>query len=679
MSFHAIRSLLDSSQDFLALIEADGTIRECNLAFAEAVGLPIDELLGQRANQYICKKHKVVFNTRLREAFSVGSKEAVLADVNVSTRTTRPVSWQMKPQFNLEGQIEFVILVGHDTAEQGLVRRDENILPQAVTQRNKSVVSQLFESGGSSARTEEDEAGQNGKRWMTHRFAMGDLPDRQIGGLSLDITQLTEVEERFRAVAEASTDAVAILRPMRNSGGRIIDFSLNYLNRFAQHVFAVNERSEDSFKNATQSILPSTIIPSLIRVVETGIPFETEIAIVGPENSQIYIQLQAVRAGDFVGLNVRDISSERYAHRLSQLATLRFKTLFDGNPAACMTLDLDGKVVDWNRKCEEVYGYSEDEVRGKSIIELVVGVETRQKAFDASAETQRLGGNHEGSEWCVKRKDGKRIWVFSSTVPLHDNSGEVAGIISSNIDITALKEAEAALRTSNADLEQFANVASHDLLEPLRMISCYMDLLESQYGDRLDSQGHQFLRFALDGALRMREMIKSLLEFSQLGKVLTLQEKVCMDEVVQQALGNLHVAIHHEPRPHIVVEKLPEMLGSKPELVRLIQNLVANSLKFKSSEQSEIKISVIERPTGYEFSVKDNGIGIDPRFQDKVFKLFQRLHHKSDFEGCGIGLSVCRKIVEMHGGRIWIEPSNEGCEIRFNFHIDGAESVGQAA
>ncbi|NDU73181.1 HAMP domain-containing protein [Actinomadura sp. DSM 109109] len=223
-----------------------------------------------------------------------------------------------------------------------------------------------------------------------------------------------------------------------------------------------------------------------------------------------------------------------------------------------------------------------------------------------------------------------------------------------------LDEQAEELRRSNAELEQFAYVASHDLQEPLRKVASFCQLIERRYGDRLDERGLQYIAFAVDGAKRMQALINDLLSFSRVGRTARPEESVDLGEVVRQALDNLS-ALREETGAEVEVAELPRVPGDRTQLVQLFQNLVGNAIKFRrEGVPPRVAIDVRRAGDEWEFGCADNGIGIDPRYADRIFLIFQRLHSREEYGGTGIGLALCKKIVEYHGGRIWLAAAEDG-------------------
>jgi light-regulated signal transduction histidine kinase (bacteriophytochrome) len=249
-------------------------------------------------------------------------------------------------------------------------------------------------------------------------------------------------------------------------------------------------------------------------------------------------------------------------------------------------------------------------------------------------------------------------------------------------DITIIKQTEKELRRlneellhqaeelalSNKELEQFAYIASHDLQEPLRMVTSFLSQLEKKYNDQLDDKARQYIHFATDGAARMRQVILDLLEFSRVSKQLSAVEQVDVQVILDEAL-RMNKMLIEEKKARIIQGEMPVINASKTPILQLFQNIIGNALKYSHAERNpEITIGSDASKEEWIFYVKDNGIGIDERFFEKIFVLFQRLHGKTEYSGTGIGLAICKKIVDAYGGRIWVE-STEGIGSTFYFTI----------
>lgn len=237
-----------------------------------------------------------------------------------------------------------------------------------------------------------------------------------------------------------------------------------------------------------------------------------------------------------------------------------------------------------------------------------------------------------------------------------------------------LERAQEELKRSNRELELFAYVASHDLQEPLRMVASYCQLLERRYKETLGEEGREFVAYAVDGATRMQALINDLLNYSRIGRDDRRLALVEATSVFERAKVNLHTAID-ESGATVTAGPLPAVMAAESELTRVFQNLIGNAIKFRGARAPEIRVEAQRQGAESLFSVRDNGIGIAPEYAERVFAIFQRLHSREEYAGTGIGLAVCRKIVERHGGRIWLE-SSPGDGTTFWFTLVTPESEG---
>jgi PAS domain S-box-containing protein len=321
-------------------------------------------------------------------------------------------------------------------------------------------------------------------------------------------------------------------------------------------------------------------------------------------------------------------------------------------------VDSAGAIILVNTMLERLFGYSRDELLGQQL-EILIPETLRDRhgkhrlAYFQKPRVRPMG---EGLALTGRRKDGTEFPVEVSLSSVETSVGLLSvGFIS---DITARERAE-------ADLQQFAYVVSHDLQEPVRNIAAFAELLTRNYGELLDEQGREFVGFIQQSTSRMSALISGLLSYSRITKdreSAPLTE-VALDDVLSTAAGNLRVAMD-EAQAAIHADPLPVVSGDPIQLTQLFQNLLSNSLKYRAARPPAVRITSTESDGGYVIAVEDNGIGIPPRHLERVFGLYQRLHG-SEYPGNGIGLAICKQIVERHGGRMWAEPSESGAVIKF--------------
>jgi chemotaxis family two-component system sensor kinase Cph1 len=339
----------------------------------------------------------------------------------------------------------------------------------------------------------------------------------------------------------------------------------------------------------------------------------------------------------------------------------QFRTLAELTPFAISVTRLkDGVFLFVNECFADMLGTKVQDLLGKPAPDFYANPEDRKAIVEALKSSGRIS-NREVRLKSVQ--DGEPVWVSFSAHLSKFNDEEA--IFVSLQDVSAYRRAESDLREyaenlkqSNAELEQFAYIASHDLQEPLRMIASFLQLLETRYKDKLDQDADDFINFAVDGANRLQHMINDLLVFSRVqtrGKALMPTEA---DKALHNALDNLEIAIQ-ESKAEILRDRLPVVAADPSQLTMLFQHLLSNSLKFRGKTKPKIKVSVRPQDGQYEFCIEDNGIGLDPTQAERAFVIFQKLHARDAYPGTGIGLAVCKRIVARHGGRIWVESEPE--------------------
>ncbi|MGE5503229.1 MAG: PAS domain S-box protein [Actinomycetota bacterium] len=370
---------------------------------------------------------------------------------------------------------------------------------------------------------------------------------------------------------------------------------------------------------------------------------------------------------------VEDIAERRAAERHLKASEERYRGLIESQTDCIVRIDQDGRIAFANDAFGALLGLRPGQVIGCQWHEFIV---PEDHAVTGAAIGALLTGASERAsvESRAVGSAGPR-WMAWEGAAVRDTDGRVFELQAVGRDVTERHEqaerTEALLHElelSNRELEQFAYVASHDLREPLRMVSAYVSLLERRYGPALDDEAREFIAFAKDGAARMDRMVLDLLDFSRVGRRSDPMGDVEFADILSEVMANLAILVEDTGAAIRLPDDPPVVFGSRGELVRLLQNLIGNAIKYRAADRPpEITVTIAVRDADWQLSVADNGIGIPPEHRERVFGIFQRLHTREQYEGTGIGLAVCRKVVEHHGGRIWIEDGEDarGCIVRF--------------
>ncbi|MGH2582304.1 MAG: sensor histidine kinase [Anaerolineales bacterium] len=352
-----------------------------------------------------------------------------------------------------------------------------------------------------------------------------------------------------------------------------------------------------------------------------------------------------------------------------------FRALMEAAPDALVIVDRSGTIKLVNSQAEKTFGWGRGELVGQHLEVLIPSRyqkvhPTHRAGFFENPHRRPMGKD---LELYALRKNGEEFPVEISLSPFETPEGTL--VTAAVRDVTERKQTEMwarraeELARSNVELEQFAYVASHDLQEPLRMVSSYMQLLESRYADKLDEDAKEFIDYAVDGANRMQHLIQALLSYSRVGTRGKSAEPVESNEAVKEALQNLKVPVE-ERKPNVIVSDLPVVMADKEQLVQVFQNLISNAIKFRSRKRPVIRVDFKESNGFARFAVADNGVGFDSKHAERIFVIFQRLNSREQYDGTGIGLSICKKIVERHGGRIWAESEpGKGSTFFFTFPL----------
>jgi PAS domain S-box-containing protein len=366
----------------------------------------------------------------------------------------------------------------------------------------------------------------------------------------------------------------------------------------------------------------------------------------------------------------RDITERLKAEEALRFASAYNRSLIEASLDPLVTIDPDGRVTDVNRATETVTGYPRKKLIGTDFSDYFTDPEKAREGYKKVFEE----GSVMDYPLEIRHRDGHLTPVIYNASVYRDENGAVTGVFAAARDITELKKTEDALKfkmveveRSNAELQQFAYVASHDLQEPLRMVASYVKLLDRRYGDKLDQDARDFIGYAVEGSTRMQQLINDLLTYSRVGTRGKPFEPVDLEAVFAGIMDNLTVTIQ-ESNATVTHDLLPIVLADDLQMLQLFQNLVSNGIKFHGDEPPRVHVSAKRAGDFWQFSVSDNGIGIDPEYFSRIFIIFSRLHTRAEYPGSGIGLAICKKIVERHGGHIWVE-STPGNGSTFLFTI----------
>jgi len=483
-----------------------------------------------------------------------------------------------------------------------------------------------------------------------------------------------ESDARYRGLLEAAPDAMVVV----DQGGAIV-----LLNVQAEKQFGY--RRDELIGQQVTNIIPVGFAERLIadgtrsaaealsQHIGTGI----ELSALRKDGSEfpIEIMLSPLESaeGILVTAAIRDITVRRAAAEHLVRMEERYRGLLEAAPDAMVVVNTTGEIVLLNVQAEKQFGYRRDELLGQKVTSIIpLGFAERLVAdaqrSEQDALEQQIGT---GLELLALRKDGSEFPIEIMLSPLTSIEGML--VTAAIRDISARKKAEVhlqdkvdELRRSNQELTHFADIASHDLQEPLRMVSSFIQLLARRYKGKLDSDADEFIGYAVDGVTRMQRLLQDLLIYSRVGTKGKELIETSSERALSHALANLGRVIA-DSGAVVTHDPLPDVLADHIQLIQLFQNLVANAIKYQKPGVPIVHVSAAKgQGDEWTFSVKDNGLGIEPQYFDRIFGMFQRLHKREDFTGTGIGLAICKKIVERHGGCISVESQlDQGSTFRF--------------
>ena len=508
------------------------------------------------------------------------------------------------------------------------------------------------------------------------------LPDaegnayRMLGSIN-DITERKRTEVALRTEKEYSESIVntaQVIILVLDTEGRIVSF-----NPYMEEVSGYRIE-EVAGKDWFATFLPEydqehirRLFRQAISNIQTQGNVNTIVTKTGEERDiEWYDKTLKDAEGNVMGLlsTGQDITERKQAEEALSESEKRFSTIFNESPIpASLTQMSDSKLTEVNDAWCKLMGVSEGDAIAHTVEELnIIDQKTRYRIRDEYLREGYL----KHFEATITRRNGEKREIIMSVENLSISGDKFA--LSLIVDVTESKLAEEKLEQtvedlqhSNKELEQFAYIASHDLQEPLRMVASYVQLLQKRYKDQLDQDANDFINFAADGAIRMQQMILDILEYSRVGTKGREFESVDLNTVFKEAIANLESQIK-DSGAHVISDELPHVLADEIQMTQLLQNLISNAIKFRSENTPQINISCNADNGEWIISVKDNGVGIPHEYQDTVFAVFKRLHSVAQYPGSGIGLSIAAKIVDRHGGKIWVE-SEPGEGSTFFFSI----------
>ena len=368
-----------------------------------------------------------------------------------------------------------------------------------------------------------------------------------------------------------------------------------------------------------------------------------------------------------------DITDRQQTERAAALLS----AIVDSSDDAIISKDLNGIITSWNKSAERLFGYTATEAVGQPVARLLIPADRQEEEPEILSRLRR-GERVDHFETKRRRKDGTLLDISLTISPVKDSRGNIIGASKIARDITeqlrnreALQRANKHLAQSNADLEYFAYSASHDLQEPLRMVSTYSAMLRRKYGNKLDEKANQYLSYLTEGSARMERLLRDLRAFTHVSTHAGRAPEVDANAVLRETLINLKVAID-ESRAEVISGPLPTVCLHEFQLEQLFQNIIGNAIHYRSEAAPRIDIRAEPDGDAWRFSIQDNGIGIAAEYKEKIFGMFKRLHTAADYSGSGLGLAICQRIVERGGGRIWVE-SQLGRGSTFFFTLPAAK------
>ena len=496
--------------------------------------------------------------------------------------------------------------------------------------------------------------------------------------------QLQQSQSLLASILNSSLDGVVAYSAVRNSEGNIVDFQWLLINPAAEKFYGLllNEIVGKNLLAELSQFRNNGLFDLYVSVVETGETVDREFSYEDKRDTIVWLHIVAVKLNDGLAVTFRNITDRKRAEIALGDSEERFRAIFEQAAVGIAKTALCGQFMRVNPGFCQIVRYAESELLQQNWQAI-----THPDDIEADREyvSSLLSGNIQtfSLEKRLLCKDEAVRWANVTVSAMRDAKGTPQYLICVIEDISQRKLVQELLQASldtqtryaqeltrsNAELEQFSYVASHDLQAPLSTIAGYAQLLEKRCHNQLDAQGNKFIRNIVNSCGRMQALIDDLLEYSRVGRSEKPFDVIDCNLVFEDACANLQLAIRQD-QASVTRGDLPRVTGDSFQLLQLFQNLIGNAIKYRSSEAPMVRVSASRQGDSWVFSVQDNGIGIAEQYHPRIFQLFQRLHSEKQYSGTGIGLAICQRIVERHGGRLWVESEpNRGSTFYFSISI----------
>jgi PAS domain S-box-containing protein len=658
LSYIYNRSLIEASVDPLVTIGPDGKITDVNNSTEIVTGRPREELIGTDFSDYFTEPEKA------REGYTRVFQEGMVLDYPLEIMHKNghitPVLYNASVYKDESGKVIGVFAAARDINE--LKKAEEELRLSYIYNRSliEASIDPLVTIGPDGKITDVNKSTEKVTGFNRDELIGTDFSDY--------FTEPEKAREGYQLVFQEGTVQDYPLE-IKHKSGIVTPVLYNasiYRNEDGE-VIGVFAAARDITERKLAEAEKQKLLEQEQQLAEELKASNEELQATTEELQVTNEELEKQR-DELITLNKALKENER----LLKLSNIYNRSLIEASIDPLVTIGPNGKITDVNDSTEDVTGYSRDHLIGTDFSDYFTEPDKARKGYQLVFEK----GKVIDYPLEIHHRNGDITPVLYNASVYSDENGKVIGVFAAARDITELKKAEELLKLkinelarSNAELEQFAYVSSHDLQEPLRMIASYLQLLERKYEGKLDKKADKYIHFAVDGATRMQNLIDDLLTFSRVTTQANEFELTDIEVILNRVLTNLSVSIK-ENSATITHGTLPEIMVDGTQMTQVLQNLINNALKFRSKDNPKIHISASQEDKYWLFSVKDNGIGIDPKYSERIFEVFKRLHKKRDYPGTGIGLSICKKIVERHGGRIWVDSKlGEGSTFYFNIPV----------